>query len=424
MGFRSAALFLLYTLLVVGYGGTTWIPYSDPFPVIPPNKAILSVDFEQSGLPLFSRHDLSSRTDQPYSQTRMNLTEKRQGVNSTGAVGHPREIASPDCAMGMTNCAHLGRPYICCPEVLIISPMKVSMESSCFQSQISLSGVVCCQNPMECERGDHHAEDAGKIYETKCTPGFHECSAALGGGCCPEGYGCDQASCFQIFNDESPTTTESEPGLQWNSVAPMEQEPTYPCGPFAGPTCQNPPAVVDPESIGSGNSSSFTPPHRVLKAEKSYILKRDDDEGDGSSILKTGEYPDTNTTSAQYAPQIDPLDPAILSPIDPRPGPTEAAAIITEVLQSVVQDGAVVILTLTQGVDAVVTRLPAPSIPNNGTDGVNIIIGNFQSPLRSSGNSYKHTDSTLWSRTFSAKHMKYMGMFMVFQLVNGLGNRR
>ncbi|KAF3905825.1 hypothetical protein AA313_de0206196 [Arthrobotrys entomopaga] len=343
--------------------------------------------------------------------------------------------------------------------------------------------MICCQDPLECERAEHHFNDTSK-FEVGCTSGFFECPATLGGGCCPDGYGCSQGSCYQLLEDESttPSTTspidprdsmemEMEPNTKYfrgreipSAITTSAQTaPTYPCGPFGGGTCQS-----DKTVDLSGSDLRL----HVLKAGKAYFAKssnisnkgkRDevldiDTHGGGGSVLKAGETPECTQQNGciSLEPIQDPLSllsdiltngPALPTdeiqlptngfahptdglqpptddlqlPTDGLDLPTDGPDGLEEPLGTLTQTVDAIILTLTQGFGVVITQVPVVSLlPSNDSDAIPII-GNFQNPLRSSGNSFKAppSTSTIWTRTFSLQHIQYMCLVFCFQFMNG-----
>ncbi|KAK6535227.1 hypothetical protein TWF694_001695 [Orbilia ellipsospora] len=440
MNLRSAIIFFLNTLLLAGFGQAAWVPYVDDLgPVsapIPPSSV--------GNLPV------------PTSSNSANLNAVK-------------------CPAGMASCDHLGSPFICCPQILIISPMRVSMESSCFSTQQSLNGVICCQDPLECERAEHHLNDTSK-FNVGCTSGFYECPASFGGGCCPEGFGCSQGSCYQLLEDDSTSGKISpigprgsmdmamEPSMTYlhrreipSTTTNAQTAPTYPCGPFGGGTCKSD-KLADP----SGTDLR----RHVLKTGRAYFMKlehnkrKPDDvpntQGGSSLVLKAGETPECAQQNGclSLEPLQDPLGlltdiptNGVQLPTNGLPLPTDGLDLPTglqlptdgldlptngldiptdgldlplptnglnpptnglnlptngldsleEVLGALTKTVDAVVLTLTQGLGAVVTQLPIASLlPGNNSEVVNIV-GNFQSPLRSSGSSIKPSRSTIWS---------------------------
>ncbi|KAF3907211.1 hypothetical protein ABW20_dc0100623 [Dactylellina cionopaga] len=369
MGFRSVALFLLCTILFAGLGLTTWIPY--PPLVGMPNRPEAYIGSRQDGGSIMS--------------------------NFTGGIG---------CPTGMSTCAHLGNPYICCPQIVVISPIKVSMESSCFKTQYSLSGVICCQDPMECERVDHHSDELGQ-YGTTCTPGFNECPVELGGGCCPDGYGCAETSCYELFSNETALAASGESDYSdgdtsgrniTDDASDDAQGGGYPCVPFGSPTCVHPkggrPAK---ERTIKAEAPVDRPRHQVLKSEQ-------------TGVLKTGEMEECIGPQCLGQDPLSGLNGGLTSELD-------------GAVQSVIEGGVGgVVLTLTQGVGALITQLPVASLIPGSNNTINII--GTLNPLKSEGHSFMKPQSDIFSSTFSSGHMRYMGLALLFHLVAGMRNNR
>ncbi|KAK6510070.1 hypothetical protein TWF481_004783 [Arthrobotrys musiformis] len=283
------------------------------------------------------------------------------------------------CAFGASNCANVGKADICCPDLLIISPIQVSLESSCFETERSPVGVICCQNPFMCERVAHHPEEFS-TYDLTCISGYHECPAQLGGGCCPDGLSCGSDSCFEAISGPD--------GL--NAYPEHEHEDD-----------QDVYTEGDPKIISPYPTNVPRSPYKVLKT--------------GVSILKTGEIEEC------VGPQCE----------DPLSGGTPDE--VGQAIQSVVA-GSGVVLTLTRGATAVggiATHLPSiPGAPNsaggiigapNVVDG--LVPGLDKTPvdaLKSDGSSYIKHGSSVWPRMLSGEHIRYLALSLVIHGVIGM----
>ncbi|KAK6499291.1 hypothetical protein TWF506_003918 [Arthrobotrys conoides] len=280
--------------------------------------------------------------------------------------------SSYGCGYGMSNCGHIGMPNICCPDILIISPLQVSLENSCFQTERSTLGVICCQDPIMCERIEHHPDEY-PMYNLTCSFGTHECSAELGGGCCPEGFSCDSDSCYHNLTNDTYT----------GPLGGDPRETEYP--PYPPKTSSSTETVSTYPTDG--------PRYRVRKS--------------AVNVLKTGETDEC-------------IEPRCQNPLS---GLTNG---IGQALQSVV-DGSDVILTLTKAVDGVATHIPGASGllgqlggSNNTLNIINGVGGALGKALKSDGSSFMKRSSTVWPRIFSGGHIQYLALSLIINGVIGM----
>ncbi|KAK6351803.1 hypothetical protein TWF718_004948 [Orbilia javanica] len=295
------------------------------------------------------------------------------------ALGANNSFASDDsytsCAYGTSSCEHVGKPDICCPDILIISPIQVTLENSCFKTERSPLGVICCQDPVECERVEHHPDEY-PTYELTCNYGFHSCPASLGGGCCPLGLSCGSDNCYESIGNDT----------------------------YTGPLGDDDPRETDyiplPPNIATAIGLQTAFPYPTGEPEPRYRVRKI-----GLSVLKTGEIEEC------VGPQCENLD----SGLDNEVG---------QAIQNVAE-GSNVILTLTQQVSGVSTH--APGIPNalsqgggpGGGAGSGLIGPGL--PLHSGGSSFVRRGLTGWTRILSSGHIQYLALSLILNGFIGMG---
>jgi hypothetical protein len=88
--------------------------------------------------------------------------------------------------------------------------------------------MLCCMDPLECERAEHHSEKIEPL-EVSCLKGYFECSSELGGGCCPEGYECSSNECYYL--------SLSRDNLNFSGGMPQRPPSTPSDGSILNPLC-------------------------------------------------------------------------------------------------------------------------------------------------------------------------------------------
>ncbi|KAK6517357.1 hypothetical protein TWF281_004013 [Arthrobotrys megalospora] len=414
---------LLLSLLFAGATNAHWIPFRPEPPPEPISDvkeindqgghgaanhdhwAMPSLSTSASAAPLetaispWARDDSQSgQSTYPTMDIRSDYTQLISGSND-----------SYGCAYGTSNCGHIGRPEICCPDILIISPIQVSIESSCFKTGRSPLGVICCQNPIECERVEHHPDDYPS-YQLTCNDGFYECPLELGGGCCPDGLSCAPDTCYETISNDSYTGPLGDDGP---SATETDYIPEITHSPNDTDAARHPPCssgwriwaeegICIPDHPPKTTNRELQARTEAVPAYPTYVA-RYKVRKTAISVLKTGE------TEICVGPQC----PDTLS------GLTNG---IGQAIQSIA-GGSGAALTLTQVIGGIATHIPGASGllgQLGGSNNTLNIIGALGNALKSDGSSYVKTDSTVWSRTFSGGHLQYMGLALLLHAVVGM----
>ncbi|KAF3236841.1 hypothetical protein TWF192_011296 [Orbilia oligospora] len=279
------------------------------------------------------------------------------------------------CGYGMSNCGHVGMPNICCPDILIISPIQVSLENSCYKTERSSIGVICCQDPVMCERIEHHPDEY-PTFELGCMAGHHECPDDLGGGCCADGFSCAKDGCYESLTNDTYT------------------------GPLGGDPRETlyPPYTRNTRRSGIDTASAYPTNGPLFRVRKSAL-----------TILKTGE--EEQCTGPQCRDLLSSLTDGV-----------------GQTVQSVV-DGTGVVLTLTKAIGGIATHIPGASGPlgqfggsNNTLNIINGAGGALGSALKSDGSSFIKSSSTAWPRIFSGAggHVQYLVLSLVLHGIIGM----
>ncbi|KAK6359527.1 hypothetical protein TWF696_000682 [Orbilia brochopaga] len=184
MGFRTPAHLLLCSFLLARAGQATWNPIPGPLAWTSPLDVIVGPQ---------SPGGASSSQD-------------------TGSLGDVSDLKNytPDqgCPAGTRSCAGLGIDSVCCPEVFVLSRYGVLVENTCTKSSRDPSGVVCCVDPYHCDMNPRRS--------ISCSEGSFECSASLGGGCCPIGYTCSQQDCIEELIPQNSAQNGTQNGTAVN----------------------------------------------------------------------------------------------------------------------------------------------------------------------------------------------------------------
>ncbi|KAK6338334.1 hypothetical protein TWF730_002398 [Orbilia blumenaviensis] len=378
----------------------------------------------QSSQPVYG--SMFPRTISDYEELASGLNDDyRYNVSSNRTRG---------CPSGNSDCGHLGRPDICCPEILFISPDKISIQSSCFKMEGSEEKVVCCSDPIMCERVAHHPSEYPSA-QLKCRKGFNLCPSELRGGCCPDGYDCGIDACYEHrANDKHAQSSQDSVDSESYYMAKGQTfSRNYP--PLAKKTQT---ASLEVSAGLNGVTVSRCPGGFVYSPVESVCY-------DGSGIptgelIRTDEIPRTETASHSDSayPTGVPRHSVLKSAVSVfKTGETEEcvgfqcpnplAGLVGglgEAIQNIA-GGSAAVLTLTQ---AIATNIPGASgvlekigVNNNTLNIINSVGTVLGGALKSDGVSYVRSGPTSWPRIFSAGYFKHLAVSLVIHGVVGLG---
>jgi hypothetical protein len=82
------------------------------------------------------------------------------------------------------------------------------------------SGVYCCNGTLS-----HYECDIMRAH-ARCRPQYHECSAELGGGCCPDTMTCFRNQCIPIF--ENPIASNASNASHASNTSTATPLPGFP----------------------------------------------------------------------------------------------------------------------------------------------------------------------------------------------------